>query len=375
MIYLDHNATAPIAQEVLEAMMPYLTSEWGNPSSAYKFGSRLKIAIETAREQVAKLIGAYQNDVIFTSCATESNNAAINAALITNHGKRHIVTSVVEHSSILNYCNFLENHGCRVSYLPVDKDGLLALADLEAAITNETAIVSLMWANNETGVVWPVDEIARVCHAHGVLFHCDAVQGAGKIPVDIHEVQADYLSISGHKLGAPKGIGALYVRPNSPFTPLIHGGGQEQSRRGGTENIPYIVGLGVAATLAAAGLSGFRDKIKPLRDALEKGILDAIPGASVNGHLTARLPNTANIHLPGLDNTAVLAMLDQAGICASSGSACMNSSITPSHVITAMTNSRKHAEESIRFSLSTTNTADEVNEVVGNIRTIAKLLG
>ena len=375
MIYLDHNATTPITREVLDAMMPYLTSDWGNPSSAYKFGSRLKCAIEVAREQVAELIEAYPNDVIFTSCATESNNAAIHAALMANHEKRHIVTSATEHSSVLNYCNVLEKHGYRVSYLPVDKEGLLSLADLEATITNETAIVSLMWANNETGVLLPVDEIARSCHSHGVLFHCDAVQAVGKIPVNIHEVEADYLSISGHKLGAPKGIGALYIRSGAPFHPLINGGGQEQARRGGTENIPYIVGLGVAAKTVAAGLSGLHDKVKPIRDALEIGIIDAIPGASVNGHLTARLPNTANIHLPGLSNTAVLVMLDQAGICASSGSACMNSSITPSHVITAMTNSRKHAEESIRFSLGTTNTVDEVNEVVETIRTIAKLMG
>ena len=249
MIYLDHNATTPVAPEVLEAMMPFLTDNWGNPSSSYKFGSKLKGVVEVAREQVAALIGAYGGEVIFTSCATESNNAAIHAALKAT-GKRHVVTSAVEHSSVLNYCRALEKEGYRVTYLPVDRDGLLKLADLESAITDDTAVVSLMWANNETGVLFPVKEIAEICRARGVLFHCDGVQAAGKIEIDVRKVPVDYLSLTGHKFHAPKGVGALYVRRKAPFSPLIYGGHQERGLRGGTECVPLIVGMGKAAELA-----------------------------------------------------------------------------------------------------------------------------
>jgi cysteine desulfurase len=221
MIYLDYNATTPVLPEVLEAMMPYLTSEWGNPSSTYKFGSKLKAVIETARAQVADLEGAHAMEIIFTSCATESNNAAIHAALKADPKKKHIITSAVEHSSVLNYCMTLEKEGYRVTYLPVDREGLLKLADLENAITDETVIVSLMWANNETGVLFPVKEIGEICRSRGVLFHCDAVQAAGKIEIDMLNVQADYLSLTGHKFHAPKGIGALYVRRKVPFCPVV----------------------------------------------------------------------------------------------------------------------------------------------------------
>lgn len=237
MIYLDHNATTPVLPEVLDAMMPYLTAEWGNPSSAYKFGAKLKSVIERARAQVAELIGAHPTEVIFTSCATESNNAAIAAALKASPDKRHIVTSRVEHSSVLNYCMALEREGYRVTYLPVDRDGLLKPADLEAAITDETAVVSLMWANNETGVLFPVGQIAEICRSRGVLYHCDAVQAAGKVDIDVRKMPADYLSLTGHKFNAPKGIGALYVRRKAPFSPYLHGGHQERNRRGGTEKV------------------------------------------------------------------------------------------------------------------------------------------
>ena len=294
MIYLDHNATTPVLPEVLEAMMPYLTTEWGNPSSAYKFGAKLKSVIETAREQVAELIGAHPIDVIFTSCATESNNAAIAAALKANPTKRHIVTSQVEHSSVLNYCMALEKQsqdspqssqrsqrrapqsvsvfsvpsvvngssdGYRVTYLPVDREGLFNLSDLEAALTDETAVVSLMWANNETGVLFPVERIAEICRSRGVLYHCDAVQAAGKVEIDLRKVPADYLSLTGHKFHAPKGIGALYVRRKSPFSPLVYGGHQERNRRGGTESVPLIVGLGKAAELARNHLPDYEKKV------------------------------------------------------------------------------------------------------------------
>jgi cysteine desulfurase len=369
-IYLDHNATTPILPKVLDAMMPYLTTDWGNPSSAYKFGAKLKSVIETAREQVAELIGAHARDVIFTSCATESNNAAIAAALKANPGKRHIVTSQVEHSSVLNYCMALEKENCsepsfprerkmdprfregdnegrtsfppnlpsppppsfprkrestpvRVTYLPVDRDGLLKLADLEEAITDQTAVVSLMWANNETGVLFPVEQIAEICRSRGVLYHCDAVQAAGKVPIDVQKVPADYLSLTGHKFHAPKGIGALYIRRKAPFAPLIYGGHQERNRRGGTENVPLIVGMGRAAELARKHLPGYDTQVRPLRDELEEGILRGIPNTELNGHKTQRLANTANITFHGIESEALLILLDKEGICASSGSACL----------------------------------------------------
>jgi cysteine desulfurase len=363
-IYLDHNATTPVLPEVFEAMRPYFTEQWGNPSSSYKFGAKLKTVIETARGQVAELIGAQPRDVIFTSCATESNNAAIHAALKANPGKRHIVTSSVEHSSVLNYCMALEKVGYRVTYLPMDRDGLLKLADLENAITDETAIVSLMWANNETGVLFPVKEIAGICRARGVLYHCDAVQAAGKVEIDVSRdagMQADYLSLTGHKFHAPKGIGALYVRRKSPFSPMIHGGHQERNLRGGTESVPLIVGLGKAAELAQKNLPGYEKKVRPLRDALEEGILSSIPNTELNGHKTQRLANTTNITFPGIESEALLILLDQEGVCASSGSACLADSDEPSHVVKAMKPEYAASWQMIRFSLGMENTVKDVD--------------
>jgi len=372
MIYLDYNATTPVEPEVLEATMPYLTAEWGNPSSSYKFGAKLKGVIETARAQVAELIGAHPGEIIFTSCATESNNAAIQAALKAT-GKRHIVTSAVEHSSVLNCCRALEREGIRVTHLPVDRDGLLSLTDLENAITENTAVVSLMWANNETGVLFPVQEIAEMCRARGVLFHCDTVQAAGKVEIDVRNVPVDYLSITGHKIGAPKGIGALYVRRKTPFVPFVHGGHQEKSRRGGTESVPLIVGLGRAAELARQKLPDYDMTVRPLRDALEEGILgrpltlplspgggegvrwtgegSGIPNTELNGHKTRRLPNTTNITFHGIESEALLILLDQEGICASSGSACLADSDEPSHVVRAMKPDTAASRQMIRFSL------------------------
>jgi cysteine desulfurase len=360
MIYLDYNATTPVLPEVLEAMMPYLTMEWGNPSSTYKFGSKLKAVIETARAQVAELIGAHSMEIIFTSCATESNNAAIHAALKANPKKKHIITSMVEHSSVLNYCLVLEKEGYRVTYLPVDREGLLKLADLENAITKETAVVSLMWANNETGVVFPVKEISEICRSRGVLFHCDAVQAAGKVEIDVGRVQADYLSLTGHKLHAPKGIGALYVRKKVPFSPLVYGGHQERGMRGGTENVPWIVGMGKAAELARKHLPGYDNRVRPMRDALEEGILRSIPNTELNGHKTQRLANTTNVTFHGIESEALLILLDQEGICASSGSACLADSDEPSHVIKAMKPDSAASRQMIRFSLGTGNKRGEV---------------
>ncbi|MGH7873967.1 MAG: cysteine desulfurase family protein [Candidatus Binatia bacterium] len=332
MIYLDYNATTPVLPEVLEAMMPYFTTEWGNPSSTYKFGYKIKSAIEKAREQVAELIGAHPMEVIFTSCATESNNTAIHAALKANPTKRHIITSAVEHSSVLNYCMALERDGYRVTYLPVDREGLLKLADLENAITDETAIVSLMWANNETGVLFPVREIAEICQSRGVLYHCDAVQAAGKVEINVRNTPINYLALTGHKFHAPKGIGALYVRRKSPMSSFLCGGHQEHNRRGGTESVPLIAGMGKAAELAHKTLPGYDKKMRPLRDALEEGILERILNAELNGDKTQRLSNTTNISFHRIESEALLILLDKEGICASSGSACLADSDEPSHV-------------------------------------------
>ena len=365
-IYLDHNATTPVLPEVLEAMMPYLTTEWGNPSSAYKFGAKLKSVIETAREQVAELIGAHSTDIIFTSCATESNNAAI-AALKANPDKRHIVTSSVEHSSVLNYCRALEKEGYRVTCLPVDRDGLLKLSDLETAITDQTAVVSLMWANNETGVLFPVERIAETCRSRGVLYHCDAVQAAGKVEIDMRKASADYLSLTGHKFHAPKGIGVLYVRRKAPFLPFIYGGHQERHRRGGTESVPLIVGLGKAAELARNHLPDYEKKVRPLRDKLEEGILSSIPDTELNGHKSQRLANTANITFHGIESEALLMLLDKEGICASSGSACLADSDEPSHVIKAMKPASAASRQMIRFSLGEQNSQTDVGCTLGAV--------
>jgi cysteine desulfurase len=374
MIYLDHNATTPIAPEVREAMLPYLTDEWGNPSSSYRFGSKLKGVIETARAQVGELIGASPRDVIFTSCATESNNAAIHAALKANPQKRHIITSAVEHSSVLNYCMALEKENYRVTYLPVDREGLLKLAGLENAITDETAIVSLMWANNETGVLFPVDDIARVCQARGVLYHCDAVQAVGKIPVNVSELPVDYLSLTGHKFNAPKGIGALYVRRKTPFTPYMHGGHQERGRRGGTENLASIVGMGKAAELALMKLPQYEMSVRPLRDSLEKGILNRISDTELNGHPTLRLGNTTNISFLGIMSESLLLLLDQAKICASSGSACLADSPEPSHVIRAMKQSENASYECVRISLGPSQSRSQIESTIKELILAVKAL-
>lgn len=368
MIYLDHNATSPLAPEVLEALLPYLTTNWGNPSSTYQFGSRLKTVLETAREQVAELLGASPREILFTSGGTEANNTALYAAVRARPGRRHIVTSVVEHSAVLEPCRALEQDGYCITRLPVDRDGLLSLTDLENALTEDTAVVSLMWANNETGVLFPVQEIAELCRARGVLFHCDAVQAVGKVPVDVRRVPVDYLTLSGHKIHAPKGVGALYVRRQAPFTPLIRGGHQEQERRGGTEPVPLIVGLGRAAELARQRLPEYAAKVQPLRDALEAGLLGSIPDTELNGHPSQRLPNTTNLTFRGIEAEALLILLDLEGICVSAGSACLAGSVEPSHVIRAMKPDTAPARQMLRFSLGTENTPQDIATTLDAVR-------
>ena len=373
MIYLDHNATTPVLPEVLEAMMPFFREEWGNPSSSYRFGSRLKKAIETAREQVGELLGAHPLEIVFTSGGTESDNTAIHAMVRADPAKRHIITSAVEHSAVLTFCRELEKTGFRITYLPVDRDGLLSINDLENAISPDTAGVSLMWANNETGVLFSVEEIAALCRSRGILFHCDAVQAAGKLPIDLKNVPVDYLSITGHKIGAPKGVGALFVRRKAPFTPFIQGGHQERGRRGGTESVPLVAGFGMAADIARKKSPAFDSKVRPLRDALENGILTTIPQTELNGHPALRLANTTNITFQVIESEALLLLLDQAGICARSGSACLADSADPSHVVAAM----KHgsaARQCVRFSLGASSQTTAIQKSLSELRAITRTL-
>lgn len=374
MIYLDYNATTPLLPEVWEAMQPYFSTRWGNPSSAYRFGAQLKVEIDRAREAVAALVGAEASEIVFTSCATESNNTAMNAALEANPGKQHVVTSAVEHSAVLNFCKNAERRGYRVTYLGVDTEGLLDLTRLSESITGKTALVSLMWANNETGVLFPVEEIAKICHDKGVLFHCDAVQAVGKIPVDVNRVLADYLTISAHKLYGPKGVGALFVKRGAPFEPMLFGGHQEGGRRGGTENVGLIVGFGVAAECANRDLEARGAHAKELRDKLEAEILNAIPGTHVNGSRIHRTPNTTNIGFDGIDSDALVTFLDSQEVCVSSGSACLANALAPSHVVLAMTQSVDSAKKALRFSLSHLNADQDISVCADKLQLGCKLL-
>jgi len=373
-IYLDYNATTPLRPEVFEAMKPFLTERWGNPSSSYSFGSKLKAEVEAARRAVAKLVNASASEVIFTGSATEADNTALNAALVAQPGKRHIITSAVEHSAVLNHCAFLETQGVRVTRLPVSEEGLLDLAALDVAFADDTALVSLMWANNETGVVFPVAEIASRCRARGVPFHCDAVQAAGKLTIDLKSTPVDYLSLSAHKIGGPKGVGALIVRKGAPFVPHLHGGHQEKGRRGGTENVAGIIGFGRAAELALAELKSYAAHVAPLRDRLELELISSLPGVECNGHPVERLANTTSLTFPGVEAEALLLLLDQAGICASAGSACLADSDEPSHVICAMKPQSAAARQMIRFSLGIGTTAADVDAVVAAVATAVKRL-
>lgn len=372
-VYLDNNATTKIAPEVFEEMVPYLTEYWGNPSSAYRFAHHAREAVEKAREQVAALIGAQPKEIFFTSCGTESNNAAIASALRVT-GRKKIVTTSVEHASVLNHVEQLAKEGVRVIYLPVDADGKLSIAELEKAIDEETAICSVMWGNNETGVLFPVEEIAEICKLKGVLFHTDAVQTTGKIAIDMESNKIDFLSISGHKLHGAKGVGALFIRRRAKFSPYLVGGHQERGKRGGTENVASIVGIGRAAELARDHLKDENSRVRKLRDELEDFILSEIPDSFRNGGKDDRLPNTSSISFNGIDSESILMLLDQHHICCSSGSACTTGSLEPSHVLKAMHVPLSRAKGSIRFSLSVYNTAEDVRrvrEVLPNI--ISKL--
>jgi cysteine desulfurase len=372
--YFDNNATTQVAPEVVQAMLPYFTEKWGNPSSAYSFGHDLLRPIEKSREAIAELIGAEPREIVFTSCGTESNNTALNSALLTHRGKRHVVTTAVEHSANIKFAKFLEREGFEVTRLPVEPDGSLDIHLLEQSIRPDTAIVSVMWANNETGVLFPVAEIAAICRSRDVLFHTDAVQVAGKLKIDVQTLGIDFLSLSAHKLHAPKGIGALYVRRRTPFLPRIIGGQQERGRRGGTENVPYIAGFGKAAELAIENIRDENTRVRRMRDRLENFILREIEDSSRNGARHERLPNTSNIAFAGVEAEAVLLLLNRLGICASSGSACTTGSIEPSHVLTAMGLPPDLARGSVRFSLGKYNSDDEVDYLIEHLPSVISRL-
>ncbi len=373
-IYLDNNATTRVAPEVLEVMLPYFHELYGNPSSMHSFGGQVGRDLSVAREQVAALLGASPDEIIFTSCGSESDNAAIRSALASQPGKRHIVTSRVEHPAVKALCAQLTTEGFRVTELPVDAEGRLDMDLYRKSLTPDTAIVSLMWANNETGVIFPIEKAAEFARSRGIVFHTDAVQAVGKIPIDLSKTAIDMLSISGHKLHAPKGIGVLYVRRGTRFWPFLIGGHQEKGRRGGTENTPSIIGLGKACSLAAQNMEAENTRVKQLRDKLENELRAVIPNSRVNGDRGSRLPNTSNISFEFVEGEAILLMMDQFGICASSGSACTSGSLQPSHVLRAMGVPFTMAHGSIRFSLSVYNTDEEIDFVIEKLPPIIETL-
>ncbi len=364
-IYLDNNATTKTDKQVYEAMIPFLTDFYGNPSSMHNFGEPVRKAIDHARHQVAEFIGAqYDDEVIFTSCATESDNTALQSAIEAYPDRKEIITTAVEHPAILDTCARLEQKGYKVHYLHVDAHGRLDLNEYKALLSDKTAIVSVMWANNETGTIFPVEIMAQMAKEQGVIFHTDAVQAMGKLKVSLKDTAIDMLSFSGHKIHAPKGVGVLYVRRGTKYRPFMHGGHQERGRRAGTENAPYIVGLGVACELADLHLPMMNDTIKELRDRLQFGILKSVPNCFVTGDIENRTANTLNIAFEYVEGEAILLKLNEFGIAASSGSACTSGSLEPSHVMRAMKIPFTSAHGTIRFSLSRYTRQSEIDKVI-----------
>jgi cysteine desulfurase len=374
-VYMDNNATTAVHPEVLEEMLPYFRSRFGNPSSSHWAGRRVKLAIDGARDRVASLVNCDPSEVVFTSCATESNNAAIKGAAAAWRSKgNHIITTTVEHPAVLTPCLYLENQGCEVTCLDVDGEGMLDLEALEAAITDKTILISVMFANNETGTIFPIRKIGEIAERHGVCFHCDAVQAIGKIPVNAREARISLLSISGHKFYGPLGVGALIVRRGVRLHPLLHGGPQEKNRRGGTENVAGIVGLGKACEIAEKTLEEESNRLRILRDRLEQGILEAIPDVRRNGHPTLRLPNTSNLSFLHVESDQLITGLDQAGIAASSGSACSSGALKVSHVLKAMGSQAGSVVGNIRFSLGRENTDADAEYVLGILPDLVRRL-
>jgi cysteine desulfurase len=362
--YFDNNATTRVDPAVFETIAPYYAELYGNPSSMHSFGGQVGRRIAEAREQIAALLRCQPSEIIFTSCGTEGDSTAVRSALEAQPEKRHIVSTRVEHPAVLNLVNHLMKRGYQVTLLGVDAQGMVDLDELRAALRDDTALVSIMYANNETGTLFPLPEIAEVVKSRGVLLHTDAVQAVGKIPVDLGALPVDFLVLSGHKLHAPKGVGAVFVRRGTPFRPFLIGGHQEKGRRGGTENVPGIIGLGKACELSSVHMKDENTRVRALRDRLEQRLVEAVPETRLNGHPTARLPNTVSLSFKYVEGEAILLLLDQLQICASSGSACTSGSLEPSHVLRAMGVPFTFAHGSIRFSLSRFNTEEEVDFVV-----------
>ncbi|KIE58367.1 cysteine desulfurase [Methylacidiphilum kamchatkense Kam1] len=366
-IYLDHNATTPVDSEVLKEMVPFFSVYYGNPSSPYRLGQEAKQYVKKSRIALARFLGCEEEEIVFTSCGTESNNAAILSALRTT-GKKRVITTATEHSAIYELCVDLEKRGFEVLRIGVNASGLLKIEEIEKHLTADTAIVSVMWANNETGVVFPIEQIAAMCQEKGVLFHTDAVQAIGKIPIDLSKVPVDFLSLTGHKFYAPKGIGALFIRKGKQFEPFMRGGSQEMHRRAGTENVPAIIGMGKAIELLSQNMEEDNKRILQLRNLLESRILEEIPFTKVNGDKEQRIVNTTNILFEGVDSETLLFDLDQKGIYASGGSACTTGSLKPSRVLTAMGLNPIEAKSSVRFSLGRSNTEEEIHRAVDEIK-------
>jgi len=373
-IYLDNNSSTRIDPAVLEEMMPFLTTHYGNPSGSHRFGAEVKKAIDLAHERVAALLGCEPNEIVFTSGGTESDNTALHSALQMSPERRHIVTTSVEHNAVLNYCEALVRRGCEVTIVPVDEQGHLDLGELARAIRPDTAVVSVMWANNETGVIYPLEEIARLCRTKGVFFHTDAVQAVGKMPIDLKELPVHFLSLSGHKLHASKGVGALYVNRRARFQPLLVGGPQEGGRRAGTDNVASIVGLGKAAELARATIDEENTRVRALRDRFEEMLRAELGQIEINGDPAARLPNTSNLAFLGVEAQAILLKLDQEGVCCSLGSSCTTGAVQPSHVLRAMKLTNERARSSLRFSFGRYNTEAELDKVLEIIPRIVRKL-
>ncbi len=373
-VYTDNNATTKVAPEVVEAMLPYFTEYYGNPSSMHSFGGQVAKKVDVARQQVAALIGADPSEIVFTSCGTESDNAAIWGILRANPHKRHVVTSRVEHPAVYNLGKYLAQNGYHVTEISVDSSGMINMEELTDAIREDTAIVSIMYANNETGVIFPIEEIGRIVKQKGSVLHTDAVQAVGKIPLDLSKSAIDLLTISGHKLHAPKGVGALYIRKGTTFAPFIIGGHQERNYRGGTENVPSIIGLGIACELAKKFMTEETTRVKQLRDKLEDEILKRAPDPRVNGHRILRLPNTTNMSFEFVEGEAILLLLNEKGVCASSGSACTSGSLEPSHVLRAMGVPFTAVHGSVRLSLSRYNTMEDVDYIIEHLPPIIKRL-
>ena len=374
-IYMDNNATTQVDPVIVEAMLPFFTDQFGNPSSMHSFGNKVGMAIKKARQQVQTLLGAeFDSEIVFTSCGTESDSTAILSALKAQPDRKEIITSVVEHPAILSLCEYLEKDGYTIHRLSVDGKGRLDLNEYKKLLSDKVAIVSIMWANNETGTLFPVEQMAEMANATGVMFHTDAVQAVGKMPIDLKNSKIDMLSLSGHKLHAPKGIGVLYLRRGTRFRPLLRGGHQERGRRAGTENTASIVALGKACELAMEHMEFENTMVKAMRDRLEEGVLDSVSHSFITGDIDNRLPNTANIAFEYIEGEAILMLLNKAGIAASSGSACTSGSLEPSHVMRAMGIPYTAAHGTIRFSLSRYNTMQEVEEVISAIPPIMEKL-